>query len=92
LEQDAKEALSQALELNQKYEPKDIPSSAGIEYDDFLWEELSEDSLEDVRQYPKQYSFFVVSVSRDGKSQDRYVSTDWPSAQKYAKSALRGEL
>ncbi|QNI30836.1 hypothetical protein H7849_17165 [Alloacidobacterium dinghuense] len=89
MEQDAKETLAQALELSKKFEPEDIPNSNGIEYDDFLWEELSEDSLEDVRQYPRQHSFFVVTVNKDGKSQDRYVSTDWPSAESYAKSALQ---
>jgi hypothetical protein len=91
MKQDAKEALAHAMELNEKFEPEDIPNSDALEYDDFLWEELNEDSLEDARQYPRQYSFFVVSVSRDGKSQDRYVSTDWPSAERYAKSALRRE-
>jgi len=87
--QDAKEALAQALELSKKFELEDIPNTNGIGYDDFLWEELSEDSLEDVREYPRRYSFFVVSVSENGKSQDRYVSTDWPSAEMYAKSVLR---
>jgi hypothetical protein len=90
MEHDAKEALAQALELSKKYAPEDIPSLDGSEYDDFLWEELSADSLEDVRQYPKQYSFFVVSVNENGKSQDRYVSTDWPSAERFARSALQG--
>jgi hypothetical protein len=90
--QDAMEALAQALEVSQKFEPRDIPAPGGIEYDDFLWEELREDSLEDPRESPRQCSFFVVSVSRNGKSQDRYVSSDWPSAEKYAKSALRGEV
>ena len=88
--QDAKEALAQALELSKKFELEDIPNTNGIGYDDFLWEELAEDSLEDVRQYPRQYSFFVVAVRENGKSQDRYVSADWPSAEQYAKYVLRG--
>jgi hypothetical protein len=92
MEPDAKEALAQALELSKKYEPADIPNSGGIEYDDFLWEELSEDSLEDVRQSPRQYSFFVVSESKDSKYRDRYVSADWPSAEKFAKRRLNAVL
>jgi hypothetical protein len=40
LEQDAKEALAEALALRAKYEPEDIPASDGIQYDDDLWEEL----------------------------------------------------
>lgn len=89
MEQDAKEALAQALELIKEYEPEDIPSADGNEYDDFLWQALSEDSLEDVREFPRRYSFFVVTVSDNGKSRDRFVSTDWPSAERFAKSALQ---
>jgi hypothetical protein len=89
MEQDAKEALARALELGKKYEQEDIPSSNGNEYDVFLWEELTEQSLEDVRQYPRLFSFFVVCVSSGRESRDRYVSADWPSAERYAKSTLR---
>jgi hypothetical protein len=89
MEQDAKEALAQALELVKKYEPEDIPNSNAMEYDDFLWEQLSEDSLEDVREYPRRYSFFVVSVSENGKSQDRFVSPDWPTAEAFAKKQIK---
>jgi hypothetical protein len=91
MEPDAMEALAVALELSKKFEPEDIPSRDTSEYEDFLWEQLSEDSLEDVREYPQKYSFFVVSASHNGKSQDRYVSSDWPSAEGYARSVLRSE-
>jgi len=89
MEQDAKEALAQTLELDQKYDPEDIPNADEIQYDDFLWEQLTEQSLEDVRQLPRQHSFFVVCIGRNGEPRNCYVFADWPSAERYAKSALR---
>src|SRR5947207_5088942 len=83
MEDSAKLVLADALEIGAKYAPEDIPAPGGFEYDDFLWEQLSDDSLDDVRQYPKLYSNFVVSVTRDGKSEDCYVSTDCPSAEAF---------
>lgn len=83
-------ALAQALEITTKYEPEDIPSPSDAEYDDFLWEELKNDSVEDVRQSPQLTSFFVVTVTKDGASEDCYVSTDWPSAERFAKAQLAG--
>lgn len=74
METAAKEALAQALELSGKYDPQDIPNVGEIDFDDFLWQALSEDSLEDARECPRRYSFFVVCVSETGNSQDRYVS------------------
>ena len=88
MDDSAKAALFNALEIGRKHVPENIPNPARPEYDHFLWEELAEDSLEDARQYPKQYSFFVVSVSRNGKSEDRYVSADWPSAETFARAEL----
>ncbi len=85
---EAKRKLAEAIGIADKYAPEDIPDPLGLEYDDFLWDELSEDSLEDVRQSPRQYSFFVVSVHRDGKAEDHYVSADWPSAEAFARSEL----
>lgn len=89
--EDAKEALAEALELSEKFDAEDIPNRDATEYDSFLWEQLSEESLEDVREYPRRYSFFVVSVSVNGRSQDRFVSADWPSAERYAKIMLRSK-
>lgn len=88
MQQQAKHELARALGIAEKYPPEDIPDPEELEYEDFLWEELIEDSLEDVRQSPRQYSFFVVNVSRDGKSEDRYVSGDWPSAEAFARMQL----
>ena len=86
----AMKTLAEALEIESKYAPEDIPAADGQEYLDLLWEELSEASLEDVRQYPRLYSFFVVTESSPGRIQEIYISADWPSAEEFAKRRLAG--
>ena len=46
---EAKKRLAAALEIEKNHDPEDIPDPDGQDYEDFLWEELSEASLEDVR-------------------------------------------
>ena len=83
--------LAAALEIEKNYNPEDIPAPDGQVYYDFLWEELSEQSLEDVRQSPRLYSFFVVTESdNSGKAKEIYISADWPSAEEFAKRRLAG--
>lgn len=81
-------SLAAALEIVKNYEPQDIPTTDGPDYEDFLWEELSEASLEDVRQSPRLYSFFVVTETKAGKAKDLYISADWPSAEEFASRRL----
>ena len=86
----AMKSLAAALEIEKNYDPEDIPAPDGNDYEDFLWEELSEASLEDVRQSPALYSFFVVTESNAGKAKEIYISADWPSAEEFAKRRLTG--
>jgi hypothetical protein len=83
---EAKRSLAAALEIAENHDPEDIPDPNGQDYEDFLWEELSEASLEDVRQSPRLYSFFVVTETKAGKAEDIYISADWPSAEAFAKA------
>jgi hypothetical protein len=85
---EAMKSLAAALEIEKNYDPADIPTPGGQEYEDFLWEELIEASLEDVRQSPRLYSFFVVTETKAGKAEDVYISADWPSAKDYALQLL----
>ena len=85
---DAREALAAALELEKNYEAADIPAPDSSDYDEFLWDELLEAAREDVRKDPNLYSFFVVSEARSARSQDLYVSPDWPSAEAFAKKLI----
>jgi hypothetical protein len=88
MDDNATSTLTAALDVTGKYDPSDIPDVAGSEYEDFLWEELCEAAREDVRLDPSLYSFFVVSETMGGKTEDLYISPDWPSAEAFAKSRL----
>src|ERR1700758_235408 len=79
--EEATAALASALELEKNFEPADIPAPDGSDYEDFLWEELYDAAREDVRNDPNLYSFFVVAETKAGKTEDLYVSPDWPSAE-----------
>lgn len=88
IDEEARQALAAALELEKNFEPADIPDSNGSDYDDFLWDELLEAAREDVRNDPNLYSFFVVSEATSAQPQDVYISPDWPSAEAYAKRLI----
>jgi hypothetical protein len=85
---EALKVLATSLELGKNYAAWDIPESDAADYEDFLWEETCEAAREDVRQDPNLYSFFVVSKTISGKTEDLYVSPDWPSAEEFAKKRL----
>jgi hypothetical protein len=85
---EAEKALAKAFAIKKNYEQADIPESGGSDYEDFLWEELCDAAREDVRQDPNLYSFFVVSETKAGKTEDLFVSPDWPSAEAFAKARL----
>jgi hypothetical protein len=90
VDDEAKMSLAVALEIEKNYDAEDLADRKGQEYDDILWEELSEASLEDVRQFPKLYSFFVVTETKGAKAEEIYISADWPSAEEFAKRRLAG--
>lgn len=85
---DALKALAATLSLMDKYETSDIPDPDDANYEDFLWEEISVGAIEDVRQSPTLSSFFVVVETNAGKSQELYVSADWPSAEAFARNRI----
>jgi hypothetical protein len=88
IDDEAMKRLAAALEIDKNNAPGDIPDPNGQDYLDFLWEELSQASLEDVRQSPRLYSFFVVTETKADKVSDIYVSADWHSAEEFANRRL----
>lgn len=84
----ALEAVAAALQLSEKYEATDIPASDAAEYTDFLWDEICDAAIEDMRQFPALSSFFVVVETAAGKSEELYVSPDWPSAEVFARNRI----
>jgi hypothetical protein len=87
---DALEALVATLGLGENYEASDIPTPENPDYEDFIWEEVCDAAREDVRLDPNLFSFFVVIESSNGKSEDVYVSPDWPNAEAFARRRLTG--
>ena len=88
MEDDAIGILAAALDIDSNYEPDDIPDPNGSDYEEFVWNELLEAALEDVRLDPNLRSFFIVSQNTNGKVEDLYVSADWPSAEAFAKGLI----
>jgi hypothetical protein len=88
MDSEALKALAATLSLEDKYEANDIPAPDAADYEDFLWDEICEEAVEDVRQSPTLSSYFVVVESKDGKSEELYVSPDWPSAEQFARGRL----
>lgn len=90
LDNEATKILADALKVTEKYDQGDIPDANSSDYEGFLWEELLEAAQEDVRLDPNLYSFFVVSETRAGKAESLFISTDWPSAESFAKRLADG--
>jgi hypothetical protein len=85
---EAQHNLAVALQIEQNYEAEDVPDPDGLDYEEFLWRELLDAAREDVRLDPNLFSFFVVTESIGGRTQDLFVSPDWPSAEEFAKKRL----
>ena len=85
---EALEALAATLNLEGKYEDADIPAPDATDYADFIWDEICEGAIEDVRQSPTLSSFFVVVETNADKAEELYVSPDWPSAEVFARNRI----
>ena len=86
MDAEALKRLWTVLEVEKTYDAADLPAlgqpnGAG---EDFLWEEL----LESAREYGSEVSFFIVSETRNKRSESVWVSPDWPSAENFVKSRL----
>jgi hypothetical protein len=81
-------ALAATLNLEGKYEITDIPAPDATDYADFIWDEICEGAIEDVRQSPTLSSFFVVVETNADKAEELYVSPDWPSAEVFARNRI----
>ena len=85
---EALEALAATLNLEGKYEVTDIPAPDATDYADFIWDDICEGAIEDVRQSPTLSSFFVVVETNAGKAEELYVTPDWPSAEVFARNRI----
>ncbi len=88
MDDDAQTILWNSLGIEQTYDDADLPSPGDPDRADFLWDELLDAAREDVRLSPSLRSFFVVNEIRSATPHSLYVSSDWPSAESFAKSLL----
>jgi hypothetical protein len=88
MDDDAQALLWSSLDIEQTYDPADLPSPDDPDRADFLWDELLDAAREDVRLNPNLRSFLVVTEMRNAALQSLYVSPDWPSAETFAKNLL----
>lgn len=88
LDDGAMRDLAAALDIVDNYDSNDIPDASTGEYEEFVWEELLDSAIEDVRLDPNLRSFFVVTRRSEGQSHDLYISPDWPSAEAFVNKRL----
>lgn len=84
MDEAAQRYLWASLGINETYEAADLPPVHDPTGKDFLWEEL----LEAAREDGNLLSFFVVNEAKGIVSESLYVSSDWPSAEAFAKQRI----
>src|SRR5258708_16550342 len=84
MDESAQKYLWSSLGIDENYGPGDHPPLDQPDNEDFLWEEV----LEAAREDGNLLSFFVVSHTHNGRSEDLYISPDWPSAEAFAKRRI----
>jgi hypothetical protein len=84
MDESAQRYLWSSLGIDENYDADDLPSTGEHGREDFLWEEI----LEAAREDSQMFSFFVVTQTQNGRSEDLYISPDWPSAEAFAKKRI----
>jgi hypothetical protein len=84
MDETARKFLWSSLRMDEEYEADEIPPMESAEAENFLWNALLEDSRED----GNTRSFFVVTEAQGKDARPLYVSSDWPSSERFAKSVL----
>lgn len=79
MEESAKRYLWSSLGIDENYDADDRPSIEQPDGEDFPWEEM----LEAAREDGNLLSFFVVSQTQNGRSQDLYISPDSAASRGY---------
>jgi len=73
--------LAASLKPESIYEESGIPKPGDVGYEDFIWDVMVDDAREDW----KTFSYFVVTRSNGRKTEELFVSGDWPTAEAYVK-------
>jgi len=62
----------------------DLPSPDDEQFADSLWQEVEDGAREDWNSF----SYFIVIEKKGSETVARFVSSDWPSAEAFAKKLL----
>lgn len=89
MDEAALQSLWDALKPEEIYDPANLPSlndpnDVTGEAEAFLWDEL----VDQARERDNLFSFFVVNEVKSGRTENLYVSPDWPSAEAFAKNRM----
>ena len=90
MDEAALQSLWNALKPEEIYDPVNLPSlndpnDVAGEAEAFLWDEL----VDQARERDNLLSFFVVNEVQGSRSENLYVSPDWPSAEAFAKNRMK---
>jgi len=81
MDDSALDHLASSLNLESNHEANGIPKPADEGYEDFIWDVMVDEAREDWNSF----SFFIVTKSRGSRTEELFVSGDWPTAQAYVK-------
>ena len=81
MDDDALAQLAASLKFETLYEPDNIPKPQDEGYEEFVWDVMLDEAREDYNTF----SYFVVTKTLGSKSEELFVSPDWPTAEAYVK-------
>ena len=81
MDDDALAQLAASLKFETLYERDNIPKPQDEGYEEFVWDVMLDEAREDYNTF----SYFVVTKTLGSKSEELFVSPDWPTAEAYVK-------
>ncbi|HEV2577129.1 MAG TPA: hypothetical protein VGU25_07955 [Acidobacteriaceae bacterium] len=81
MDEDALARLAESLKFESLYEPEGIPKPQDDGYEEFVWDVM----VEEAREEYNTFSYFIVTKTVGGRSEELFVSPDWPTAEAYVK-------
>jgi hypothetical protein len=90
MDDEALQQLWKALKPEEIYDPAGLPTLSDVdgEGEAFLWDEL----LDQAREDGSLLSFFIVNETKERRTENLFVSPDWPSAEAFAKGLLATQV
>jgi hypothetical protein len=87
MDEDAMAQLAESLKFESLYEAEGIPKPHEDGYEEFVWDVM----VEEAREEYNTFSYFVVTKTVGSKSDQLFVSPDWPTAEAYVRKVQLSE-